>query len=80
VTNAVARLGVLIAFVTVILLLSIVVMGVVQATQAVLRLRSRNLMQGVAALLKKHSGGNLTNSEYRGEAARVLNSPNLGGA
>src|SRR5437667_9655519 len=70
-------LGVLIAFVTVILLLSIVVMGAVQATQAVLRLRSRNLQQGVAALLKKHSAGNRTDGEYRGEAAQVLNSPNL---
>lgn len=70
-------LGVLIAFVTVILLLSMVVTGLVQATQAVLRLRSRNLQQGVAALLEKYSGGGRSGSEYRGHAAQVLNAPNL---
>jgi hypothetical protein len=70
-------LGVLVAFVTVLLLLSMIVTGLVQATQAVLRLRSRNLQQGVAALLEKYSGGGLSSNAYRGHAARVLNAPNL---
>jgi hypothetical protein len=68
-------LGVLIALVTVILLLSMVVTGLVRATQAVLRLRSRNLQQGVASLLAKYAGG--VASMYRGHAAGVLNAPNL---
>jgi hypothetical protein len=70
-------LGILIAFVTVILLLSMVVTGLVQATQAVLRLRSRNLQQGVAALLAKYSADAASKSKYRGMAAQVLNAPNL---
>src|ERR1700751_2515186 len=70
-------LGVLIAFVTVILLLSMVVTGMVQATQATLRLRSRNLQQGVASLLAKHAQSPLSASEYRGFAARVLNHDNI---
>jgi hypothetical protein len=70
-------LGVLIAFVTVILLLSMVVTGLVQATQAVLRLRSRNLQQGVATLLAKYANDKASKSVYRGRAAGVLNAPNL---
>jgi 3',5'-cyclic AMP phosphodiesterase CpdA len=70
-------LGILIAFVTIILLLSMVVTGLVQATQAVLRLRSRNLQQGVAALLAKYSGSVESKMDYRGLAAKVLNSPKL---
>jgi hypothetical protein len=44
-------LGVAIAFITIILLLSIVVTAGVQASQAVLRLRGRNLVIGLAAAL-----------------------------
>ncbi len=44
-------LGVLIAFVSVILLLSMVVTALVQATKSLLRLRGRNLLVGVASLL-----------------------------
>jgi hypothetical protein len=73
-------LGILIAFVTVILLLSMVVTGLVQATSAVLRLRSRNLQRGVAALLSKYVDDGRSKSNYRGLAARVLNDPNLAAA
>jgi hypothetical protein len=45
-------LGVVLAFATIMLVLSLVVMGLVQLTQAVLRLRARNLIVGVAALLR----------------------------
>lgn len=45
-------LGVVLAFVTVLLLLSLVVMALVQFTQAALRLRSRNLLVGVSWLLQ----------------------------
>ena len=45
-------LGVILAFVTVMLLLSLLVMALVQLTQALLRLRSRNLIVGIEALLK----------------------------
>ncbi len=44
-------LGIVIAFITVMLLLSIVVMGLVQLTQAALRLRGRNLTMGIAGLM-----------------------------
>src|SRR5688572_15979848 len=44
-------LGVILAFVTVMLLLSLVVMALVQLSQSVLRLRSRNLLVGVSWLL-----------------------------
>jgi hypothetical protein len=45
-------LGVLIAFVTILLILSIIVTALVQATQATLRLRSRNLQKGIARILE----------------------------
>lgn len=44
-------LGVIVAFITVLLLLSLVVMALVQVTQATLRLRGRNLLVGVSWLL-----------------------------
>ena len=44
-------LATIIAFISIILLLSIVVTAMVQVSQAFLRLRSRNLMKGLAALL-----------------------------
>lgn len=47
-TNA---LGVLIAFATLMLLFSIIVTSLVQATQAVLRLRSRNLWRGLTRVI-----------------------------
>lgn len=45
-------IGILIAFVAVLLLLSLLVTALVQATQYVFRLRGRNLERGIAALLK----------------------------
>lgn len=47
-------LGTLVAFVTIMLILSLIVTSLVQFIQAALRLRGRNLLVGVAALLKKH--------------------------
>src|SRR5260221_420448 len=45
--------GTLLAFVAIMLMLSLLVTSLVQFTQAALRLRGRNLLVGVAALLKK---------------------------
>jgi hypothetical protein len=45
-------IGVVLAFVTVMLLLSLIVMALVQLTQALLRLRGRNLIVGIEALLQ----------------------------
>lgn len=46
-------IGTLVAFISVILLLSILVTATVQLIQAVLRLRARNLMKGLAQLIMK---------------------------
>jgi hypothetical protein len=46
-------LGIVLAFITVLLLLSLVVMALVQFSQAVLRLRARNLLVGVSWLLPR---------------------------
>ena len=45
-------LGVLIAFITVMLIFSIVITSLVQATQGLLRWRARNLQIGLAKILK----------------------------
>ena len=47
--------GTLLAFVAIMLLLSLIVTSLVQFTQAVLRLRGRNLLFGVAALIRGHA-------------------------
>jgi hypothetical protein len=72
-------LGVLIAFVSIILLLSIVVTGLAQATQAVFRLRGRNLLTSVTRLLEatNHVTAGAPRAEKRKQAARVLNSGNV---
>ena len=71
-------LAVITAFITIILLLSIVVTGLAQATQAGLRLRGRNLLTGVARLLEAtHRVTGASRREKREAAARVLNSTNL---
>lgn len=44
-------IGVTIAYVSVLLLLSLVVSGLVQLTQATLRLRGRNLVRGIASII-----------------------------
>jgi hypothetical protein len=72
-------LGVLIAFVSIILLLSIVVTALTQATQAALRVRGRNLLTGVTRLLV--TTGKLSETaprkEKREAAAKVLNAGNI---
>lgn len=73
-------LGVAIAFITVILLLSIIVTALVQATQALLRVRGRNLMKGLAKLiLKARAGTDLAGDETaaRKDASRILNAGNV---
>jgi hypothetical protein len=47
--------GTLLAFVTIMLMLSLIVTSLVQFTQATLRLRARNLLVGVGALIEKHA-------------------------
>jgi hypothetical protein len=72
-------LGVLIAFVVIILLLSIIVTSLVQLTQASLRLRGRNLQSGLAALLRIASPTGQSEprapskQQARGGAAHILN-------
>ncbi len=72
-------LGVLIAFVSIILLLSIVVTGMVQATQAVFRVRGRNLLASVTRFLEATNRLNAgdTRLQKRARAAAVLNSGNV---
>ena len=61
-------LGIAIAFITIILLLSVLVTAAVQASQAVLRLRGRNLLIGLAAAIL---------SQQKGKTARVSYSDRL---
>lgn len=78
-------LGTLIAFISIILLLSIVVTAMVQVSQALLRLRSRNLMKGIAALIinARESDEEDTpptrteRAQAKKEATRILNAPNI---
>jgi hypothetical protein len=74
--------GTLLAFVTIMLLLSLIVTSLVQFTQATFRLRGRNLLFGVAALIQEHApqakspGGKtspLRANPHLAAAARVLN-------
>jgi hypothetical protein len=46
--------GTLLAFVSIMLMLSLIVTSLVQFTQATLRLRGRNLLVGIGALIEKH--------------------------
>ena len=65
-------LGVLIAFISIILLLSIVVTALTQATQATFRVRGRNLLTSVTRLLEatNHLDAGLSRTEKRKAAAR----------
>jgi hypothetical protein len=74
--------GTLLAFVTIMLLLSLIVTSLVQFTQATFRLRARNLLFGVAALIQEHAPqakppGRKTSplraNPHLAAAARVLN-------
>jgi hypothetical protein len=67
-------IGVLIGFVTVMLLLSLVVTGLVQAIQAGIRLRARNLKKGLEALLETVIGESKANKNI---AAEILNANNF---
>src|SRR5436853_3716912 len=77
-------IGIVLAFVTVMLLLSLVAMALVQLTQSLLRLRGRNLLVGIAALVasenKLHASLNAPKSPRRlspkthtDHAAEILN-------
>jgi hypothetical protein len=72
-------LGVLIAFISIILLLSIVVTALAQATQATFRVRGRNLLTSVTRLLEATNrlDAGLSRTEKRKAAARVLNNGNV---
>src|SRR5258708_37434374 len=74
--------GTLLAFVTIMLMLSLIVTSLVQFTQATLRLRGRNLLFGIGALIKQHAPhakppgdktSPLRNDPHLAVAARVLN-------
>lgn len=75
-------IGTLLAFVAIMLLLSLLVTSLVQFTQASLRLRGRNLLFGVGALIELHAPmarppkkpSALRANPHRALAARVLNS------
>jgi hypothetical protein len=73
--------GTLLAFVTIMLMLSLIVTSLVQFTQASLRLRGRNLIFGIAAVLRHHyqgateaSSSALRSDPHKALAAKVLNS------
>jgi hypothetical protein len=75
-------IGIVVAFVSVILLLSILVTSLVQFSQAVLRLRARNLMKGITALvLNARSEGEAPSREEirraKYDATNILNATNI---
>lgn len=75
-------LGTIVAFITVILLLSVLVTGFVQASQAALGLRGRNLLLGVTRLIQNFDGASqrvskLSKTEAKKQATEVLNDPSV---
>jgi hypothetical protein len=76
-------LGIAIAFITIILLLSVLVTSLTQLTQAVFRLRARNLMKGISAVIikaqtkpgKEPTKDNI--KEAKNKATQILNAPNI---
>jgi len=80
-------LSIIIGFITIVLLLSLVVTALVQATQATIRLRARNLKKGINALLdnvfgniesiKNKNNNGLAAKNNKELAAQVLNSSNI---
>ncbi|MEJ2426279.1 MAG: hypothetical protein P8101_17815 [Candidatus Thiodiazotropha sp.] len=64
-------LGALIGLVSVLLMLSMVVTALVQASQGVLRLRSRNLLFGLISVIIQHAG--LDREKARMKAREILN-------
>ena len=68
-------LGVFIAFICIILLLSLVVTSMIQAIQAFLRLRARNLKKGLQSIIENLYG---KNSDDAGKLAlKVLHAKNI---
>ena len=63
-------LGALVGLVTVLLLLSVVVTALVQATQALLRLRGRNLLFGLTGIIAEQTG--LSGPEAKEKAREIL--------
>ncbi|MHC4696542.1 MAG: hypothetical protein ACYTFA_07365 [Planctomycetota bacterium] len=76
-------LGIVIAFITIVLLLSILVTSLVQMSQALLRLRARNLKTGLAALILKarerptEKPTRRNKKAAREDAAKILNADNI---
>lgn len=76
-------LGIAIAFITIILLLSILVTSLTQLMQAVFRLRARNLMKGLSAVIvnaQTTPGKSPTREERKAakiQATEILNAPNI---
>ncbi len=68
-------LAIVIAFSAVMLLLSVMVTALSQATQAALRLRARNLQSGLAGVVEQEL--KTTKSASRNLAATLLNSPEI---
>ena len=66
-------LGVLIAFVTVLLILSMIVTGIVQAIQALFRMRARNLRHGLAVINEEILG--ISNREAVENANQLMTRP-----
>ena len=64
-------LGALIGLITVLLMLSMVVTALVQATQGVLRLRSRNLLFGLTSVITQHADTDRENAKMK--AREILN-------
>ena len=64
-------LGTLTGFVAVLLLLSLIVTGLVQVTQALLRLRARNLLFGLTSVLVEQM--ELERSDAKAKARKILN-------
>lgn len=67
-------LGILTGFIAVMLLLSLIVTALVQATQATIRLRARNLKKGINSLIENILGESKDNKQM---AAEILNAKNL---
>lgn len=68
-------ISLLIGFITVMLLLSVLVTALVQATQATFRLRARNLKKGILALFDSALGGKPKDNKERVE--KLLNSRSI---
>src|SRR5688500_3570085 len=71
-------IGTVFAFVTVILLLSLVVTGSTQLVTASLRLRVRNLRRALSILINDQLGGGLTKKQVRMHVDNTITAANFG--